>query len=129
MAAILKRAEIDSWKDCFQTLRRSCATEWKLTLPAHAVNEWLGHCAGVSERFYTMVTDDLWDRATQRAAYALPQSARTPSHWLAKGVDEIDESRECHDSTHEKTPIKKGVLETSGARTRTGDLGFMNPTL
>jgi integrase len=62
MRAIVKRAGMEAWSDVFQTLRRSCATEWKQSYPAYAVDAWLGHSARVSEKYYLMIPEDLWDR-------------------------------------------------------------------
>ena len=62
---ILRRASIAPWPDLFQTLRRSCETEWASRHPQHAVSAWVGHSMKVSEQFYLQVTDDLFDAASQ----------------------------------------------------------------
>lgn len=56
------RSGMKPWCDVFHALRRGCATEWKQTHPAYAVETWLGHCARVSEKHYLMIPDALWDR-------------------------------------------------------------------
>ena len=62
---ILQRASIAPWEDCFQTLRRSCETEWAMHFPQYAVSQWIGHSMQVSERFYLQVPDDLFDAVSQ----------------------------------------------------------------
>ena len=117
---------IDPWKDLFQALRRSCDTELKQTYSTYAVDAWLGHSRQVSENHYLMIPDDLWDRvAGKSTAKSTAASSRTDSQGAASGQDDKDVS-------YHETPINRGSnadLATSGARGRTGDLGFMNPTL
>ena len=108
MGVILKRAEIDYWKDCFQTLRRSCDTEWKQTLPSYAVDAWLGHSQRVSEEHYLMIPDDLWERATKSAAYALPHSTRTPSQGVASGIGRLNKTERRRDVAVSKNPSNIG---------------------
>ncbi len=133
MPQILKRAGIEPWKDCFQALRRSCDTELKQTFPSYAVDAWLGHSGPVSEKHYLMITDELWGRAGdygnqsagQSAAECAAANSRIDSQRLAKGES-------ANDMTFHETAENTGSnddMETSGARGRTGDLGFMNPTL
>jgi len=134
--AILKRAGIVPFRRFFQVLRQSCDTEWKQTFPSYAVDVWLGHSERVSERHYLMIPDDVWDRAAglvdspdPGAAKCAAVSSRTESQGLANS--ESDKG-----TLHPENPRKIGVFvglggenATSGARDRTGDLGFMNPTL
>ncbi len=63
MHAILKRAEIAPWDNCFQALRRSRETEWSLTFPQHAVSAWLGHSEQISRDHYLQVPEEIFDRA------------------------------------------------------------------
>jgi integrase len=58
---ILRRASIAPWEDLFQTLRRSCETEWAIKHPQHAVSKWIGHSMAVSERHYLQIPDSLYD--------------------------------------------------------------------
>jgi len=60
---VLERLGIKPWLDAFQTLRRSCETEWSQTFPQHAVSHWLGHSENVSRKHYLLVPDDLYVRA------------------------------------------------------------------
>jgi len=75
MRAIVARAGMKPWSDVFQTLRRSCATEWKQTYPAYAVDAWLGHSSRVSEKHYLMIPDELWDRVGRAGQGDAPGSA------------------------------------------------------
>ena len=61
MHGIITRARLTPWSDLSQTLHRSCATEWKQTYPAYAVDAWLGHSVRVSKEIILM-PDELWDR-------------------------------------------------------------------
>ena len=65
MHGIITRAGLTPWSDLSQTLYRSCATEWKQTYPAYAVDTWLGHSERVSKEHYLMIPDQLWDRVSR----------------------------------------------------------------
>ena len=51
-----------------------------------------------------MIPDKLWNQATQGAAYALPQSARTPSQGVAKRVGQDNKKQQYHDMARAKNP-------------------------
>lgn len=68
MESIIKTAVMERWPDLFHALRRSCASEWVKTLPAHAVARWLGHSEAVSRKHYLKVDEDLFTKVSQRAA-------------------------------------------------------------
>ena len=68
--AAAKRASVPAWPHLFQTLRRSCETDWATEHPQHAVSAWLGHSEAVSHRHYLQVTDDMIDRAAGRSSRA-----------------------------------------------------------
>ena len=69
MKAIIKKAGVEPWPDLFQHLRRCCRTQWlNEGLPPHAVSRWMGHGHKVGDEHYTMLTDDIVERVTQRAA-------------------------------------------------------------
>ena len=61
---ILRKAGLVAWPDLFQTLRRSCETDFARTCPQHAVSVWMGHSMKVSERHYLQITDDLYNLAS-----------------------------------------------------------------
>ena len=55
---IINATGIKIWKDIFQTLRRSCETQWASDgHPQSAVSKWIGHGLLVSERHYLRVSD------------------------------------------------------------------------
>jgi len=100
MRAIVKRAGMKPWSDVFQTLRRSCATEWKESYPAFAVDAWLGHSGRVSEKHYLMIPDELWDRvggagvddAAGGAAIGATEGPRTALQPVEVPKDDIEEN-------------------------------------
>ena len=85
----------------------------------------------------TFIPDDLWDKAAQ---WVDPGAAESAAKGDA-GAPRIDSQgvvgdAECRGVTHPGNRASQGIprdseAETaiSGARARTGDLGFMNPTL
>ncbi len=84
-----------------------------------------------------MIPDELWDKA---ARWVDPSAAKCAAESAAHGT--CTEAQEVAGSDGAKSVAlhenpenqdiscdSQGELETSGARGRTGDLGFMNPTL
>jgi integrase len=59
---LLTKLKIPVWADLFQTLRRSCETEWAETCPQHAVSSWIGHDMRVSQQHYLMTTPETLDK-------------------------------------------------------------------
>ncbi len=119
---VLQADGVDPWHSLFKTLRQRCDTELKQHFPAYVVDSWLGQCGDVSKKHYLMIPADVWGRAASEGAAV---SSRIESQRVAKRPG---------DTT--TTPREKTVTigfsaenRTSGARDRTGDLGFMNPTL
>ena len=66
MAQIRDKAGVTPWRDMFQHLRRCCRTQWlNEGLPDHAVSRWMGHGQRVGDEHYTILTDDVFERATK----------------------------------------------------------------
>jgi len=125
LRAILKRAEIEAWDELFQTLRQSCEMELSLSFPQHAVSAWLDHSEKVSKKHYLMIPDEVWDRASELVDPIAAVGSRIDSQGVANG-------QSANNATPHESPCIMGLNarnSTSGARDRTGDLGFMNPTL
>ncbi len=59
---IISRANIEPWGGPFQTLRKSCETEWASQFPQHVVSEWIGHDITVSQNHYLKVSDDMYEK-------------------------------------------------------------------
>ena len=55
MHAIIKRAGLEPWPECYQVLRRNCATDWAGQLPAFVSAAWLGHSEHVEREHYLQV--------------------------------------------------------------------------
>ncbi len=127
--ATLKRAEVDAWPRPWQVLRQSCATEWKQTHPAYAVDAWMGHSQDVSEKHYLTIPDSLWNSVTESAAECAAEPSRTPSQRAANEGGEQDESRECQGESHEKTPTKIGVSRDEADEIRTRNVRIDSPVL
>ena len=102
---ILRRAEIDPFGRCFHVLRQSCETEWAARFPQHTVSAWLGHSERVSEQHYLMVTDELYDLASGRAARIAAKSAAAGSRTDSQGVAN---GRSDKDMSPQQTPIAIG---------------------
>jgi len=129
MRGIVRRAGFEPWPRLFQALRQSCDTEWKQTYPAYAVDAWLGHSGRVSEKHYLMIPEELWKKVAEGAAKSAAEGSCTDSQPVAP-------SDQCQSVAPQGTSDKIGVSSdpdagnaTSGVRTRTGDLGVMNPML
>ncbi len=114
LEVILKRAEIKPWVHLYQTLRRSCATEWKQPLPSSAVDRWMGHSERVSREHYLMIPDDLWDRTTQSVAKCAAVIRRTPTQGLANGGSKHSKKKQCQDVAGLQNP--SNVVKNAGKR-------------
>ena len=56
------------WEDLFQTLRRSCETEWALKFQQHSVSAWIGRSVATSLKHYVQVPEHLLDLAATPSA-------------------------------------------------------------
>ena len=89
MVAIMDKAKVERWDDCWQTLRRSCEIEWAQLYPQYAVSRWIGHSITVSGRHYAnAIPDELFERAAGEQATRIPtlhaaEPARTGSQSAA----------------------------------------------
>ncbi len=121
----MKKAGIEPWKDLFQTLRRSCDTEWKQTYPAYAVDSWLGHSGRVSEKHYLMIPDELLDQvaglgAAESAAKCAAVGSRTESQRVARCESEPDRQAA-------ETPSNTGVFVPNDIENATAPPGTRTP--
>lgn len=61
----IERAGLQRWPDLFQTLRRSCETDFASRFPVHVAAGWLGHSPAVSARHYLQIPDAMLDAAAE----------------------------------------------------------------
>lgn len=52
---IIRKAGLEPWPECFQVLRRNCATDWAGQVPAFVSAAWLGHSEQVEREHYLQV--------------------------------------------------------------------------
>ncbi len=122
LEAIVKRAGMAPWPRPFQTLRQSCDSEWKLTFPAHAVDQWLGHSAEVSRKHYLMVPDHVYDLAA-----GLTSSAESAAESAAAGPrTELNGDEHALKPGERKRP-QNAVCAGSGAKNEDGPGGIRTP--
>jgi len=134
LSDILTAAGFTPWSDLFQTLRRSCETQWvEEGYPQFVVSEWIGHSVRVSEDHYLIgQREDLMTKAAGRDSEGAAESA-------AKGAAEVQgNDAQNREPVSDSLPAddQKGSLDndlrdpaTSGDWIRTSDLGIMKPTL
>jgi len=135
---ILKRASIAPWEDCFQTLRRSCETQWSQHFPQHVVSTWMGHSIAVSAKHYLQVTTDMYDLAAgvggqQVGLHRLTHKhGPANSHALPNALQQPG-AQACNASQGklEGKPYCESVQEDANgsSRIRTRDRGIMSPQL
>ena len=129
--SVLDKAGIEHWEDVWQTLRRSAETEWSQTFPQYAVSQWLGHAMKVSADHYLMIPDELYAQASE-ANIALQKAVQQAGNSTCNDVqaEPVDESDDGGNSENFAGKQQLSLSCTNGgARTRTGDLGLMNPSL
>ena len=106
LEAIIKRASLSPWDDLWQTLRRSCETQWALEFPQHVVSEWIGHSVAVSLRHYVQTPDHLLDLAAAgkplRAAESAAANRGTEGNSEEKSAAAGDAD---NSAQNEKTPV------------------------
>ncbi len=128
---IVDKAGLPVWSDAFQTLRRSCESEWSTRYPQHAVSTWLGHGMRVSEQHYLSVPDELYDRASRggEAQRNAQQSACAPS---GQEVPSTNRAEAGSAPRSANSPGQTGLCAASRngpARIRTGDRAIMSRQL
>lgn len=80
MLAIAKRAGVELWDDCWQTLRRSAEIDFATDFPAFVAAKWLGHSPTVALRHYTTaVPDEMFHKATRHARRHENPAAQNPA--------------------------------------------------
>ncbi len=83
---IIESAELKPWDDLFQTLRRSCETEWLQSAPHYAVAKWLGHGIKVSEKHYAMITDEVLNKVRNQT-HTASKNCDPTSDPKSSGID------------------------------------------
>ncbi|HMP71598.1 MAG TPA: tyrosine-type recombinase/integrase, partial [Pirellulaceae bacterium] len=101
MIKIVKAAGLEPWDDLYQTLRRSCETQWAMTVPQHAVSAWIGHSELVSAKHYLQVTDALFDRVTGQDSGDCKQKSAAESAAVKPGIEGQDGESESDDTRTE----------------------------
>jgi hypothetical protein len=115
---VIRNAGLLAWPDLFQTLRRSCETDFARTCPQHAVSTWIGHSMRVSEKHYLQMTDDLYDLATGRAAESAAAGHGTDSHDAAEAnSDHAGRNKKTSQTPLIATECEVLLSEAEGTRT------------
>jgi len=122
-ARIRHAAGVPSWRDLFQTLRRSCEMEWSAKYPQHAVSAWIGHSLEVSGRHYLRTTDHLLDLAAEKSA--AESAAANPGNGHAKPRNS-DAAKKRSTTARAATPSPRETLRPS-ARDREMRLSGLEP--
>ena len=131
---LLTTAKIDVWDDLFQTLRRSCETDFAKHHPQHAVSRWIGHSMRVSEQHYLMDDDSLLEAAT-RLDYRGENGDLGGEKRAAEGsriVAQVEETRgngglvigRKKRPKNEKTPTNQGFFGVAGGGIEPPTPGF-----
>ena len=130
LQVIARRAGIPPWEDTYQTLRRSCEVEWAQSYPQFAVSRWIGHSITVSGKHYAnSVPDELFDRA---ASEGLAEAAQKAAQQGAATACTGGKTEGAGETPAPVSACGCDALQphfSSSGRTRTGDLGLMNPAL
>lgn len=71
----IRRAGMERWPDLYQTLRRSCETDWALAFSMHAAAVWTGHSIAVSAKHYLQIPQELYERAARTNTNSALQNA------------------------------------------------------
>lgn len=74
---IVERAGLTPWSKPLHTLRKNLVSDWQAQYPARAVDEWLGHSAGVSEKHYRKTDPETIRMVTGRPS---PESSTAYPH-------------------------------------------------
>lgn len=70
---ILKRASLKQWPKLFHNMRASRETELCNDYPTHVVCEWMGNSVPVAMKHYLQVTDEHYEKASQKALHSCAQ--------------------------------------------------------
>ena len=63
---MIRQADMTPWSSPYQVLRRNCETDWAQRFPQRAVSTWIGHDITVSARHYLQVSEELYDKVSER---------------------------------------------------------------
>ena len=103
---IIKKAGFKPWPKTFHNMRASRETELAQEYPLHVVTEWIGNSTLIAAKHYLQVTDDDFEKATERAASALHQRRTTSTKEKTGGGGKRKKPREnrgngarCHSLT------------------------------
>jgi hypothetical protein len=84
----INKAGLKPWPKLFHNLRASRQTELEEMYPTHVVCAWLGNSLTVARKHYLQVTDEHFDRATERSAESGAADQREPSQPVANDKGE-----------------------------------------
>lgn len=113
---IISRAGVEQWPNLFVNLRSSRRTDLADEFPGHVLNAWFGHGSEVAEEHYLQVTDEHFDRATQRAAKSGADALQNPVHPTAASSRHVSPSS----AESESADDVRRVLAKRGESRRTG---------
>ena len=82
------------WPKLFVALRATRDTELREHSPGHVVDAWIGHSEAVARKNYLQVTDDHFDRYTQKAKQYTAATGRIASHAASGDTKKPRDSRE-----------------------------------
>ena len=67
---ILRKARVKPYAKPFQSLRRSCITDWSMKHPSHVVRQWSGHGSlVVMDKYYLQTPESEYDRAADEELF------------------------------------------------------------
>jgi len=112
LEAIVKRAGLLPWDDLWQTLRRSCETQWALEFPQHVVSQWIGHSVAISLKHYVQTPEYLLDMAAAgQPLRAAKSAAVTPGTGGNGKESEPADAVEGASSRDDETRVFAGIPE------------------
>ncbi len=113
---IVRRAGLTPWPKLFCNLRASRQTELVREHPVHVVCRWVGNSAAIANRHYLQLTEEDYERATDRAANSAARAAealQNSHHSLA--VQEDHEGSQPHGIEGVSTDGNLSDLSSVGA--------------
>jgi integrase len=91
LASAIKRAGVEKWPRLWHSLRATRQSELTEIYPSHVVSKWLGNSEKIAERHYLMVSDEHFERATQKTTQTPPATPRhDATSERGEGEDTLD---------------------------------------